>query len=85
MRLELDEDSVKVVLSKRNLLALLAKVDDPDSAKTIFMESAADGKTLWVRVEPDIVHYEDRPYGPGRMHHKAEKFIEEVTGIKHRG
>lgn len=57
MLLDVEGRTVSVVLSKRNLLALLAKVDDPDSGKTIFLLGDADGYDLWVHAEPDILHY----------------------------
>lgn len=76
MKLEQTASRVIVTLSKRNLLALLVKVDDKDSAKTIFTDEylLATGKRLVVKAEPDAKHY-DRPYPPGRMHPKAEQFI----------
>lgn len=52
MRLEPDGT---VVLSRRNVAALLAKADDPGSARTLVGGSDAPG--LVVRVEPDDEHY----------------------------
>jgi hypothetical protein len=62
---------VLVTLSRRNLLALLAKLDEPASWRTIAGgyvycdEELVDGVTLAVRSEPDELHYADRePPGP---------------------
>lgn len=62
---------IEVTLSRRNLLALLSKVDDPDSARIITRQ--CDGAFLIVRAEPDSEHYQDRV--PGRMFAKSEEFI----------
>ena len=69
---------VDVILSKRNLLALLSKVDDPYSSKTLIQE----GEPGWliVRAEPDDEHYALRK--PGRMSGKTEAFIKEHNATK---
>lgn len=67
MKVQHLEDYTEVILSKRNLLALLHKVDDPTSFKTI------THRGLIVRVEPDDVHYGGRT--PGPMSKATEKFI----------
>lgn len=81
MKARVLHDRTEVTLSKRNLLALLAKVDDPSSARTIWCEyeSMDTWKPLYMTVETDEEHYADRP-GPGRMHPKAEAFIAEKSG-----
>lgn len=61
-----------VYLSKRNLLALLHKVDIPGSLKTIV---SRDG--FAVVAEPDDTHYAGREEPPGPMHPQTETFIEE--------
>lgn len=63
-----------IVLSRRNLLALLAKLDDPMSSRTLI----GPGNCAAVRAEEDSVHYahESRKgNGPGRMHPDVEEFI----------
>jgi len=62
--------SQPVKLSRRNLLALLHKLEMPNSARTIIKP---DGVTLIV--EPDI-HYAGRQ--PGPMHPETEAFIREL-------
>lgn len=62
----LDEGSeLRVVLSDRNVSALLVKLDDPASQQTIFKETGAGPyRTLWVRaVEEGHVR---RGSGPGQ-------------------
>lgn len=62
-----------LVLSRRNLVSLLAKVDGspPDSFCTITGGSEAEG---WaISVEPDEVHYATRLAGP--MHPDTEDAI----------
>jgi len=73
VRVEFDGSHVHtVVLSRRNLLSLLAKLDGhpPDSACTIYNQD------IVVVAEPDEVHYADRDAG-GRMHPKTESAISE--------
>lgn len=68
-------NSVEVVLSRRNLEALLAKLDGHpvNSACTIVK---LEGRTiLTVKAEENHVHY-DRPEGqPGAMHPVTEERI----------
>ncbi len=58
------DQHIEIVLSKRNLLTLLSKLEWPDSAKTI-----TDGD-IYVRAESDEIHYKDRD--PGPMHPRTE-------------
>ncbi|MDQ2912252.1 MAG: hypothetical protein M3T56_03245 [Chloroflexota bacterium] len=77
MRLELSERIVRVVLSRRNLRALMAKLDGspPVSACTISYDTR-DGVTLFVTAEEDAPHYQnperDVP-APGPMHPDTEE------------
>lgn len=64
MRIETTPAGLRVVLSERNLRALLSKLTMPDSACTITMEG------VYVSAEPDDQHYADR--GPGPMHPHTE-------------
>lgn len=85
MRLDISPATVVVTLSKRNLLALLQKVDDPLSARMlvsghVYLQGGLlDGIELVVRCEPDDKHYAERE-APGPMHPLTESFIERVTG-----
>lgn len=67
-----------IVLSKRNLLTLLSKVDDPSSRKTLLAGrggvNGVGDQTLIVKCETDEVHYaQRRPAGP--MSESTEAFI----------
>ncbi len=68
------EHNIAITLSKRNLLALLGKVDDPHSHKTIVIFN--NNCALTVVAEPDDLHYRDRRRGTGgRMVDGTETFI----------
>jgi len=74
-----DEDErgrPRIVLSRRNLLALLAKLDGhpPDSACAIAGGHGYGEKYYEVKVEPDEVHYRDRP-APGQMIAETERAL----------
>lgn len=80
MKLEIlkDTGTVRVTLSERNLLALFAKLHDPDSVCMIYNTKEVNGTptTLVVIAEEDAVHYEGRK--PGLMHPKTEKIIQKI-------
>lgn len=66
MRRDLDGT---IVLSARNLRTLLAKLDEPDSVRTLVAGRGGvngHGGILVVKAEHDHAHYADRP-APGRM------------------
>lgn len=81
MRFEIDlrggGQVAEVTLSKRNLLALLTKLDMPGSKCTITSREAPAGWMLSVRSESDERHYDKRPFAPGRMHPITEEAIRE--------
>lgn len=85
MRLDISGSAVLVTLSQRNLLALLAKVSDPFSARMLATGNAyRDGEeindiSLIVRCEPDTTHYADR-LPPGPMRPAIEALIERLAG-----
>lgn len=64
MRFTISGTSIHVYLSRRNLMALVTKLDWAESMRTIGMEG--DGASLWVTSEDDETHYGDRV--PGQMH-----------------
>lgn len=71
------DSSGAIVLSERNLLALLSKVHDPASYKTLVAGDGGVngvGSKLIVRCESDEVHYANRE-APGEMSDVAESFI----------
>lgn len=57
-------DGIRVVLSERNLRALLSKLSLPGSACTIYTDR------VYVSAEPDDQHYQGRT--PGMMHPATE-------------
>jgi hypothetical protein len=63
---------VKITLSKRNLLALLQKLEMPGSKRTIYILD--NGVALGVTAESDEVHYADREPA-GAMHPETEEAI----------
>jgi len=74
---------IRVVLSRRNLLALLAKLDGhpPESACTITFPGTSEEPGLVVVAEPDAVHYQSRPTPSGPMHPDTEAWIDEHFGV----
>lgn len=66
----------RIVLSRRNLLALLHKLDMPGSSCTL----VAPGGEFVVSAENDIEHYDGRHYG--EMHPDTEAFIEAYKRVK---
>jgi len=67
------QPGVEVVLSRRNLLALLAKLDDYPTQSTCTILGGDDAFGLTLRVEDDAVHYADRQ--AGAMHPDTEAEI----------
>lgn len=63
----------EIILSERNLLALLHKLQMEGSARTIYKQLPT-GEMLAVRAEKDQDHYGSSPHG--RMHPDTEEFIE---------
>lgn len=78
---ETKKRQISVILSERNLRALLSKVHDPDSARTITTYNVYEDWTwpkdllLVVSVESDAQHYAGRTDGPGPMSNKTENAI----------
>ena len=69
MRIERVEGKiVSVVLSRRNLRALLIKLDTPESACAIYKDY------VYLRAEEDADHYIDRE--PGPMHPDTEAALQ---------
>lgn len=62
---------IQVVLSKRNLLTLLHKLDVPTSKREIVKQTG--GVFISVRAEDDNTHYKDAT--PGKMSTDTEAFI----------
>lgn len=59
MKFTRSEGTNLLELTRRNLEVLLAKLDDPDSARTLI---SGDGLVAVLAVENDA-HYSDRPAG----------------------
>lgn len=66
MKLKIDRQHIVVILSRRNLKTLLAKLDG--FPKQSFCSIESDG--LLVHAEPDDIHYAGRE--PGPMHPATE-------------
>ncbi len=67
---------VAVALSRRNLLALLAKLDTEGSECTLHKrEPLGEQWALAVIAEEDGEHYDGRAEPPGPMHQVTEAFI----------
>ena len=68
---------VAVALSRRNLLALLAKLDTEGSECTLHKREEPLGEqwALVVIAEEDGEHYDGRAEPPGPMHQVTEAFI----------
>ena len=78
MRLSEDnKDKISIVLSRRNILSLLAKLDGhpKDSALTIFKIDDNSGKIFEISAEENYIHYGTRAYPPGNMHSDTERQI----------
>ena len=73
MKLKVENNLITVKLSKRNLLAMLHKVDSSDSAKTLFKQTDDDYKLVMI-AETDDEHYHPDE-SAGKMHPSAEEFI----------
>lgn len=72
MRFEIHDGHPYIILSRRNLLALLVKLDQPVSACTIEMDG------VYIKSEHDSEHYGDRGFPPGRMTQETERRIKEI-------
>ena len=70
MKIEIGDYATVITLSRRNLKTLLLKLDEPDSFKSIFRDTAEGGR-FYIKAEDDEVHYEDRT--PGIMHPREEE------------
>lgn len=73
-----------VTLSRRNLLALLHKLEMPGSARTLTTDYACpEGWSLIVRSESDGEHYGSRSEPPGPLHPASELFVHLTSGTEH--
>jgi hypothetical protein len=58
-----DTDPPTVEMTRRNLAALLVKLDDPASARTLMSPSLSGEPVILVTAVEDAVHYGDRAAG----------------------
>lgn len=63
MRFIHDSDPMTLELTRRNLAALLAKLDDPASARTLMSPGLPGEPVILVTAVEDAVHYGDRQAG----------------------
>lgn len=79
MRLERNVSDVVIVLSRRNLLTLLAKLDEHPKGSLKQIVKVGHNEYITVKAEEDESHYSDRQ--PGRMHPETEAAIQQrVSG-----
>jgi hypothetical protein len=69
--------SVEVVLSRRNVLALLDKLGQPESTRTIGSEDCPEDMELVVRIEDDEDHYSGRGQPPGQLEPRTADFLDD--------
>jgi hypothetical protein len=67
---EVSRTHTTIVLSERNLLSLLVKLQDPLSARSLRIEDES-GDSVLVKAEPDEEHYAERSPGPIWPAHQA--------------
>lgn len=72
MRLELGPTTI-LVLSRRNLLTLLAKLDGFPENSACMIQGGSEALGIIVKAEEDSIHYADRPFGA--MHDETEQAI----------
>ena len=81
MRLDLVTDyRIEVVLSRRNLLTLLAQLDGhPPDSRCCLAFFDYEAPALFVKAENDEEHYGRRETPPGPMHPETEEQIRQDT------
>lgn len=67
----------RIILSRRNLLSLLHKLEMRDSARTIVKYDEDSNEPVTITVANDSDYYTDRP--PGQMHPETEDFVEMLS------
>ena len=68
-----------VMLSRRNLLTLLAKLDGHPPGSACMIRGGTDAPKLYVMAEEDDVHYQDR--GRGTVHPDTEAAVARSTRV----
>jgi hypothetical protein len=69
---------IVVVLSRRNLLTLLAKLDGhPAHSACAIAQAGIDGPALLVTAEDNEMHYGPRAVPPGAVHPETEAWLTE--------
>lgn len=63
-----------LVVSRRNLLTLLAKLDGSPPRSACTLRGGQEAPGFYLRAEPDEVHYADRPFGI--MHEETERVLQ---------
>lgn len=82
MKASYANNTVVVTLSRRNLEALLVKLDAPRSARTLVRRQGGDEPDIIVVAESDIDHYADRD--PGLMLPEHEDLMHELRRGRHK-
>lgn len=80
MKLYETPSGIEITLSRRNILALLHKLDWEDSERTLekICDNGKGRKLITLVAEEDDDHYGDDI--PGEMHPKTENFIKSYGG-----
>jgi hypothetical protein len=76
---EEEKEIIGVELTRRNLEVLLAKLDMPDSARTIIDPT----DTIFVRAVENEVHYANRAPGPMLVHGELETKYRRELWLNH--
>lgn len=78
--MKIDENGV-IVLSRRNLLTLLTKLDGYPPNSYCMISGGTDAPGVVIRAEEDHIHYDDRP--AGEMHPDTEQRVTRpATGVE---
>lgn len=73
MKIERSKGSITITLSERNLRALLVKLDDPESLRTIYLDD--DEGRVFISAQKDADHYAALGRSPGLMHPRTEEML----------
>lgn len=76
MRAGYTNKGIRVTLSRRNLLTLLLKLDEPESKRTLWRRGSITEPHLTVVAESDEEHYQGRE--PGEISPRTQAALDQV-------